>query len=168
MQIDYIFKKKILNYILWVLIWTVFLFMWLVFLSSSRNLSTYEHWRLTVKAIQDLKNHPWWYWLGTFGPSSFYLKWDYKRAKEFVPENTYLQIALNNWVLSFILWLGFWFSLIFWIFKNTQNNFLANVRWYLVIWLFGLAVEGMFLHIFDDSMVVYLYLVLLGYFIYVK
>ncbi len=137
-------------------------------MSGSRNLSTYEHGRLTFKAINNLKEHPWGYWLGTFGPSSFYLKSDYKSAKEFVPENTYLQIALNNGIFAFILWLAFWISIIYWILKDRYNGFLSNVRFYLLIWLIGLSIEALFLHIFDDSMVIYLFFVLFWYFVYIK
>ncbi len=162
-EILILFKNKILKHIWLSVFWLLGLFFLWIFLVNIRDASTFDHARLTSQAVSMMKEHPLWYWLGMYWPSSFYLNESYKQAKEFVPENTYLQIFLNTWILWWILWLFFWILLIYYSKKYKKNDVLWNVKWYLMIGLIWLAIEGMFLHVFDDSMLVYLYLVVLGY-----
>ena len=82
-------------------------------------------------------------------------------------ENIYLQILINQGWIGLLLFLSI-FGGIFYIhycIKNTTmkdysetNIFLMQTTQYMGVWLLGLLSIGLFLHIFIDSMVIYLFL----------
>jgi hypothetical protein len=89
---------------------------------------------------------------------------------DFLPENYFLQLMLDIWTLGFILWC---FVMLFWIYKekilrkNIINQNLWNKEVYHIFialqkWLVALFIMWLFLHVFEDSMVNYLFFVIYG------
>ena len=150
------FRKKLVDKLIWTTIWFIILFIGLFVLNKARPLSTFDHFALTKLGILYVKDNPLWYGLWTAWPSAFYTANtnNLREIKKKVPENTYLQIAIDMGVIGVILFVVILFYIIkLWLVpKNSLENNLKRYSIYGFIWL---LVAGFFLHIFGDSMVVY-------------
>jgi hypothetical protein len=147
-------NKKIARWIL------IVLMAGLVGVSILKWASTIDHIKAKFGSIQYVIDKPSGYGLGTSGPAVNY-------NGTILPENYYIQLMLDIGTLGFILRT----MLIFQItrlarkiekkLKSTNNNTqMIYLIWrWLNIWRVCLLVMGMFLHVFEDSMINYLFFV---------
>ena len=115
--------------------------------------STTEHFTLWLEALQAFLNKPWWYGLGSSGPG---IHWN----GSLLPENYYLQIALDYGRLWPVLFALFWTSIFGKIKKMQYTKSVFNQS--ILLFSTGfvcMLVAGIFLHVFEDSMVNYLFFI---------
>lgn len=144
----------------------------LIWLSCLKRESTVSHIQAKWAGIQQVINQPLWYWLGSSWPAVHH-SW------MFLPENYYLQLMLDLGTVWFLIWC---WVLLCWMFeqKNLRLKLIKkedvsddNYQEFNALQkgLLALFVMGLFLHVFEDSMVNYLffvlYWILLGYLSYV-
>lgn len=117
--------------------------------------STSGHWIALWEGIQAFLAQPWWYGLGMAWPSIHYT-WVY------LPENHYMQILLDLWIPWLLLWWGIFLTLLQKSWKKVtaspKNESINRLVVLLFFGICGLVVEGLFLHVWEDSMVNYLLL----------
>jgi hypothetical protein len=161
-----VFYKKIIRHVFLSFIAILIALIWVFILNKTRPLSTNDHIILTKIWIERIKKNPLWYGLGISWPSAFYTVWNDNlyEIKKFVPENTYLQIGIDLWVVGLILFLIFWFVFSMYYLKSWSKWLLRNIKIMLFFGFLWFIIEGFFLHIFWDSMVVYLVLTILWFF----
>jgi len=137
----------------------------LIGLSILKWASTLGHIQAKFGSIQYVIEQPSGYGLGTSGPAINY-------NGTILPENYYIQLMIDIGTLGFILRA----LLIAQItrlarkiqqkFKkiptNTHTEYVYLIRMWLNIWRVCLLVMGMFLHVFEDSMINYLFFVSRG------
>lgn len=100
------------------------------------------------------------YGLGSSGPAVHH-------SGQFLPENFYLQILLDIGTVGFLLWCSLMFLIGKQQYRLRQLITLANEDQYKIYQIFlafqkgflALLVIAMFLHVFEDSMVNYLFFV---------
>ena len=134
-------------------------------LSIWKRGSTQEHIQKTFSGIQQVIDHPTGQWLGTAWPAIHH-------GWSVLPENYYLQVMTDTGTLGFILWALVIFQLIQFSgfihkqFKNKKNSgeneLIFLHRKQLEVWRSVLLIMGLFLHVFEDSMVNYLFFVNFG------
>lgn len=82
----------------------------------------------------------------------------------FNPENQFLQIFIEFWIIWFLPWIAlFAYLSLIWIrsvFKEKEHNQFNHIIFALSIWLIGLGISGMVLHSLADRMVVYPFMLL--------
>lgn len=155
MTILYIARKKI-NY----KIWYIFSFgitgalIILIIVSLYKWWSTIEHITKSMEWVKNIIQNPMWFWLWTAGPAIHY-KWT------LLPENYYLQLIADIGFFWAFIWLLLWIhigSMIKQIIikNNNKNIFIIGS---MLLGLGWLAVEWLFLHVFEDSMVNYLFFI---------
>ena len=136
---------------------------WIVWLSFLKPESTIWHFKSNFAYIWEIINHPLWHGLGSSGPAIHH-EWT------MLPENYFMQIMLDIWTLWFILRTIVIFSILL-IFKAIQNCFkkwkynwedsaMFLQRRRLSLWRTALLIMWFFLHVFEDSMVNYLFFTL--------
>lgn len=141
------------------------LLVWIVWLSVLKPESTIGHFKANFAYIWEITNHPLWHWLGTSWPAIHH-EWT------MLPENYFMQIMLDIWTVWFILWCVVMFSILM-ICKDIQNtskkwkynkeDAAAFLQWRrLLLWLVALLTMWFFLHVFEDSMVNYLFFCMFG------
>lgn len=132
-------------------------------LSIRKRGSTQEHITKKLSGIQSVIDQPLWYGLGTAWPAIHH-------GGTILPENYYLQVATDIGTLGFIIRTLLIFQYLQ-IAKRIQSNAQKHdeitqnifLHWkYLHIGWTTLLVLGLFLHVFEDSMVNYLFFVPLG------
>lgn len=152
--------KKISIWILCVLV------AWIIWLSFLKPESTLGHFKANFAYIWEIVDHPLWHWLWSSGPAVHH-EWT------MLPENYFMQIMLDIWSVWFILRC----VVIFWIlmiFRAIENNFkkwkysdddaaAVFLQWkrLLLGWI-ALLIMWLFLHVFEDSMVNYLFFCMFG------
>lgn len=133
----------------------------LVALSIWKGWSTIGHRTALVEGVQAFLYQPWWYGLGMAWPSVHY-------EGVYLPENQYMQILLDLWLPWLMLWLGIWFVLfrsvrvLYATDRESSLDVLIKKKQLLYLFslgIIGLMIEGLFLHVWEDSMVNYLLLV---------
>lgn len=149
----------------------------IVWLSIWKRWSTVLHFQAWFEWVDALFANPWWYGLWSSWPWVHY-------DGAYLPENQYLQVALDLWVAGLVVWLSVW-----WILLKAVTKKLIQYPWVyswsiwdahthsetnrvsldtdilllcLILWGVWLAVIGMFLHVLEDSMVNYRYLWITG------
>lgn len=133
---------------------------WIVWLSFLKPESTLWHLQANISYIWEIINHPLWHWLGTSWPAIHH-------EGTMLPENYFMQIMLDIGSVGFILRCAVILA-IFIIFKSIENNFkaidhnkedsAAYLQWQrLFLWWMALFIMWLFLHVFEDSMVNYLF-----------
>ena len=140
--------------------WLVGILLALIWLSILKRESTLWHIASKVDVIPEIVNHPLWHWLWSSWPAIHY---DWK----FLPESYYFQIMLDIWSVWFlfraiavlyILWIQFN------VVKSSQSNKEGGEQlvyiYSMEIGLFALFVMWLFLHVFEDSMVNYLFFII--------
>lgn len=125
-------------------------------------------WHITQKLswLEFVIEKPSGYGLGTSWPWVHH-EWN------ILPENYYVQIMIDIWVLGFGIFVAFMSSIfvkfkkIFAKFKEGKDEFwklVFGIWKSLFIWFIALLVIWIFLHVFEDSMVNYLFFVIFGIF----
>jgi len=154
--------KKHKKISIWILIVVLVWIIWLSFLKSE---STLWHFKANFSYIWEIISHPLWHGLGSSWPAIHH-EWT------MLPENYFMQIMLDIWSVWFILWCITIFFILM-IFKSIENvskkweynkedsaAFLQRKR--LLLWRIVLLTMWLFLHVFEDSMVNYLFFVIFG------
>ncbi len=160
--------------------------MWLlIVLSIWKPESTSTHLMSKVWNAKVIASQPLGYGFGISGPSIHYnsctvcLRADQCALQPggvcpycdcFLPENVYMQLIMEIWILWFLWWLVMtvlWLRSVFRLMSRSSRDdelsqYLRLVLYALVMWFLGLLVEGMFLHVFESSMIHYLFFVPLG------
>jgi len=136
----------------------------LVGISVLKWTSTLAHITAKFGSIRYAIQQPSGYGLGTAWPAIHH-------NGTILPENYYLQLILDIGTIWFLLWAVVIFQ-IQKICKQIKKNFViqheeSDVRIFhiwlgLTIWRFALLIMGLFLHVFEDSMVNYLFFILWG------
>lgn len=105
---------------------------------------------------------------GYVGPAKHYdpQYLDHQKNDYAMLENIYLQILINQGWIGLLLFLSIFWGIFYihYTIKNSPikdysatNIFLLQTAQYMGVWLLGLLSIGLFLHIFIDSMVIYLF-----------
>jgi len=152
-------NKKIAIWILLIIFW------WLIWLSMLKMESTIWHVQAKLSYISEVINNPLWHGLGTSWPAVHH-------EGTMLPENYFIQIMLDIGTVWFIFWAMIIFQILI-IFKNIKNHFGSKKenqektmvylqRERLYVWWIWLLLVWLFLHVFEDSMVNYLFFVCFG------
>lgn len=146
-------------------------------LSIVKRWSTLEHVRTKFGSLSYVRSNPWGYGLGSSGPSIH--TWH----GNILPENFFVQILIDIGIPGLLLWLFFWYLVLHsmrsnrakvkderaklhkeeLLTSNQQTNLWDNTLLICLSFSFlWLLLEGMFLHVFEDSMVNYWFFILWG------
>lgn len=137
-------NKKLLIGIIWAII------IGILWLSVLKGGSTQEHIINKLLSIQYIIQKPRGYGLGTAGPAIHH-QWS------ILPENYYMQMAIDIWSLWFIFFMG---TLIILMRTIRQQGIQHNEQEKAMItWFYILLIMWLFLHVFEDSMVNYLFFI---------
>jgi len=156
LNIDRIRKNKIKTWII-ISIWIV----WIIALSLLKWSSTLGHIYAKLNSINRVIQKPMWLWLGTSWPAIHH-------NGTILPENYFIQVMIDIGTIWFILRAWIWYAVImiekkinkFWISKKDDKDIIVYLIWkYLNIGWLCLLVMWLFLHVFEDSMVNYLFFV---------
>ncbi len=143
-------------------IWAILL-LWVIGLSILKWSSTLGHIQAKFGSIQYVIQQPSGYWLWTSWPAV-------NHNGTILPENYYLQLMLDIGTIGFILRTILIFQ-ITQLAKKIQKAFPADnskketiyiIRKWLSIWRVSLLVMWIFLHVFEDSMVNYVFFIARG------
>ncbi len=128
-------------------------------------------------AFEKIKNKPFFgEWPGSAGPASHQIEWQ----ERYNPENQFLQIWIEYWVVGFLIWMFLYIRFIrigtLALYQSSKNkkNKEARYQWYLLfalsLGIFGLGICGLVLHSFVDRMIVYPFMAMFGitYWKYIK
>ena len=148
----------------WLLRWGIWLFVVLAILSVLKRESTVWHITSKLYTIPEVISQPLWHGLWSSGPAIHY-EWKY------LPENYFLQIMLDIGTIWF-LFRTFAILCLFliqykvigirkWKLTN-EEEYQLQVLHKLQMWFFALFVMWLFLHVFEDSMVNYLFFTIYG------
>ena len=158
------YRSKLKSKKTWLIRWGVWILVILAVLSVIKRESTVWHITSKFATIPEVISHPFWHGLGSSGPAIHY-EWKY------LPENYFLQIMLDIWTIGFLfrtfavlcLLLVQW--KVMWLFKtklSSEEEYQLQVLYKLQTWFFALFVMWLFLHVFEDSMVNYLFFTIYG------
>ncbi len=135
----------------------------------NRNFSNLWHIKHTMTAIQKVGQKP---LLGRWPWSAWPASHHRKDVTNYNPENQYLQIRIEYGLLWFAWRMYLYLRLQilgYRSYRKLQNHKLSKEQRYwsriiisLSLWLFGLTIEGFFLHSFVDRMIVYPSMLLFG------
>jgi hypothetical protein len=161
----FLFKEFIVLYRRYVTVWSVVFVVWFLLLSLMRFESTREHIIAKMSWIIDVIANVWWYGLGSSWPAIHH-------GWQFLPENMYLQVLLDTgvvgfwlWVLLIVGWMRCVYRLIVWFRDSHANQWSHLLQWF-VVGFFGLLITWLFLHVFEDSMVNYLFFIPFWFFVW--
>lgn len=137
----------------------------IVWLSIIKSESTIWHIQAKLWYIWEIIDNPLWYGLWSSGPAIHH-EWT------MLPENYFMQIMLDIGTVGFIIWTIVVFQILL-IFKNINLNIKNKkintsdqttlLQWKrLYMWRSILLAIWLFLHVFEDSMVNYLFFVIFG------
>jgi hypothetical protein len=141
------------------------LILWIVWLSILKSESTMWHIHAKLSYIWEIINNPLWHWLWTSGPAVHH-EWT------MLPENYFMQVMLDIWTVWFIIWAIVIFQILI-VFNNIKSHFQKKDisvdkqiaflhRKALYVGRSALLVMWLFLHVFEDSMVNYLFFISFG------
>ncbi len=148
----------------WLLRWGIWLLVTLAVLSAIKRKSTVGHITSKLSTIPEVISQPLWHGLGSSWPAIHH-EWKY------LPENYFLQIMLDIWTVWFlfrifsILCLFLMQGKIMRLNKwklTSEEEYQLQVLYKLQTGFFALFVMWLFLHVFEDSMVNYLFFTVYG------
>jgi hypothetical protein len=130
----------------------------IIWLSELKGTSTLAHIQAKFGSIKYVIQKPNGYGLGTSWPAVHY-------NGTILPENYYIQLMLDIWTLGFLLramCLRQWQRINKSIQKRTNDKerMIYQLRRWLSMARIALLVMGLFLHVFEDSMVNYIFFIL--------
>lgn len=136
-----------------------FVILWLVGLSILKGQSTLDHIKAKFGSLQYVIQQPIGYGLGTSGPAIHH-------NGTILPENYYVQLMLDIGTIGFLLRTVLVIQ-ITWLAKKIQKTIhiqdtISLLRQGLTIGRVALLIMGIFLHVFEDSMVNYLFFIIRG------
>ena len=139
------------QWLLWWLIVIGIIAVWA--LSALKGASTIEHLTRTRWAIEQVIEHPRGIWLGSSWPG---VHWN----GSVLPENFYLQLLIDYGTIPFMGRCAYRYLIVrrSRAIMQTQWDIAATLRAYSA-WLLGLLIVWLFLHVFEDSIVNYLFFV---------
>jgi len=158
------YRKQLKSKKRWLLRWGIWLLVALAVLSVLKRESTVGHITSKLSTIPEVISQPLWHGLWSSGPAIHY-EWKY------LPENYFLQIMLDIWTIWFlfrafaILCLLLCQGKVLWLSKwklSDEEEYQLQVFYKLQTWFFALFVMWLFLHVFEDSMVNYLFFTIYG------
>ncbi len=126
--------------------------LWIVWLSIYKRDSTIDHLSLFFASFDKFLANIWWYGLGSSGPAVH-------RHGTILPENFYLQIMIDFGAVWFVGFLGWRSVYIYKQYHAIQSDYIYMLLSIGLIWLF---VEWLFLHVWEDSMVNYIFMIMYG------
>jgi len=148
------------------LVWASIVWGLLVALSLLKRWSTVERFHKRSEWRQFVRSAPFLgHWLWTSWPAVHH-------SGSVVPENFFLQLWIDSWIVWLLLWI--YTCSLLWLKKTTQQTYTSYKKWlsnisdenkysyFMTIWRIWLLCTWMFLHILEDSMVVYLFFVPYG------
>ena len=136
----------------------------LAILSVLKRESTVGHITSKLSTIPEVISEPLGHGLGSSGPAVHY-EWKY------LPENYFLQIMLDIGTVWFLVRTFMLMCLlliqykVIWLSKwklTNEEEYQLQVLYKLQIWFFALFIMWLFLHVFEDSMVNYLFFTIYG------
>ena len=145
----------------------------------TREFSNTGHLKHVLEAFKQIGERPLWgQWAGTAGPASHQVE----GIKAYNPENQYLQIWLEYWLLWFAGWIflyGYLHRIAYKSYeeeRKSDDKITKNRKLYgTIVFAFGvgilwLSIEGIVLHSFVDRMIVYPFMALfaIAYGLYIK
>lgn len=158
LAIVFLYRRKIVEYkyiSLWLGLLIISAFIALSIIKSGSSL---EHIQAKLMYIPTIIHQPLGYGLGSSWPAVHH-NW------QFLPENYYFQLLLDIGSIWFLFWTtivaSIWYILRRFIIRNSTYISVQTTR-ALVLGFFLLLVSGMFLHVFEDSMVNYLFFIIFG------
>jgi len=128
----------------------------LIGISILKTESTLGHIAAKFGSIAYIIEQPGGYGLGTSGPAIHH-------QGKILPENYYIQLILDIGTIGFILWSILILNIIR-ILRKIQQRIKEKDTLYIIwqglnIGFFALLIMGIFLHVFEDSMVNYLFFI---------
>ena len=135
-----------------------------------RDFSNTWHVKELVVAVNKIKEKPFlWQWAASAGPASHHL-WEWQ---EYNPENQYLQIWLEYWLIAFVGRMALYIYMNFVGFTALKKDYmdetsskemknLSLIIFAFSLWMIGLSIEWLVLHSFVDRMIVYPFTALFG------
>ena len=159
-----IYRKQFKNHKKIFIWWAVLVLLGLICLSIMKRESTIWHITSKIDVLPEIISNPLWHWLWSSWPAVHY-EW------KFLPENYYFQIMLDIWTVWFLIWVISMFYIM-----RTQYKIVHSIKWDcsesdcyelkllhdMQIWFLALLVMWLFLHVFEDSMVNYLFFTIYG------
>ena len=148
----------------WLIRWWLWILIVLAVLSVLKRESTMWHITSKLSTIPEVISEPFWHWLGSSWPAIHY-EWKY------LPENYFLQIMLDIWTIWFLFWVLSILCLFLVQYKvielrkwrlSNEEEYQLQIFSKLQVWFFALFVMWLFLHVFEDSMVNYLFFTIYG------
>ena len=149
----------------WLIRWWVWILAILAVLSVVKRESTVWHITSKFATIPEVISHPFGHGLGSSWPAIHYNK------DAMLPENYFLQIMLDIGTVWFLFraFAVLCLLLVQWkvmgLFKTKlsgEEEYQLQVLYKLQTWFFALFVMWLFLHVFEDSMVNYLFFTIYG------
>ncbi len=159
-----LYRSKLESKKRWLLRWWVWILAALAILSVVKRESTVWHVTSKLSTIPEVISEPLWHGLGSSGPAVHY-EWKY------LPENYFLQIMLDIGTVWFLVRTFMLMCLLLvqykmiWLSKwklTSEEEYQLQVLYKLQIWFFALFIMWLFLHVFEDSMVNYLFFTIYG------
>lgn len=118
-------------------------------MSIRKGGSTMQHIQQKRQSIHIAIQNPGWLWLGTSWPAIHH-------EGSILPENYYIQLIIDIGTIGFLIrWRHI--SQLLQLIKKWQKD--IHIRT-LSIWFFALLIMGLFLHVFEDSMVNYIFFII--------
>lgn len=159
----------IIKKIIYIVLITTSLSITLLVINQWKTTSNNERSSSLHEVTKFIVNRPLlWNWPGYSWPGNHYKSTYISNPKNPLSmiENIYLQILINNWIIW--LW-GWWLiRIILWIYHfriykhSTEKDEIYYYSITLWIWLSSLLIIGIFLHVFIDSIVNYLFFLIYG------
>ena len=159
-----LYRSKLKSKKRWLIRGWIWLLAALAILSVLKRESTVGHITSKLSTIPEVISQPLWHGLGSSWPAIHY-EWKY------LPENYYLQIMLDIGTVWFlvrtfmlmclllvqykVIWLNKWKL-------TSEEEYQLQILYKLQIWFFALFIMWLFLHVFEDSMVNYLFFTIYG------
>jgi hypothetical protein len=123
-------------------------------LSVIKGKSTTEHFTRTWWAVQSVVDHPRGIWLWSSWP------WVHRNGSV-LPENFYLQLLIDYGTIPFIGRCAYWYLIIrrTRVMLKQQSDVIAQPLRAYIAWFLWLLIVWLFLHVFEDSVVNYLFFI---------
>ena len=159
-----LYRSKLKSKKRWLIRGWIWLLAVLAILSVLKRESTVGHITSKLSTIPEVISEPLWHGLGSSWPAVHY-EWKY------LPENYFLQIMLDIGTVWFLVWTFMLMCLllvqykVIWLSKwklTNEEEYQLQVLYKLQMWFFALFVMWLFLHVFEDSMVNYLFFTIYG------
>lgn len=162
--------------------------LWIIFIIPILFISIFKHdlflhlWSVLnrfdnlSKSVEMFFYNPVWYWLGIAGPASqiwnsIESAWSWQVATaspstihKFLPENWYVQILLEQWLIWFALFLSVIIIIAVKLYKIVKIR-----KSYLSIWIFTSFITALFManftHLFEESATSYILFIIIWWYI---